>query len=154
MLVNLKQVAQAEEQTQNNAASENRGDEDDQDSDEDKDTDSRTSRRSASTRKRRRLTTFEVTQIIVEKNVKSLLELQALVHQQEKEGKTDLVEFLVNRKPRAVVDIFNTAWEIENSAEKLARSKRTRLELLQEAKEKECTKGCDGLWEIFVPKKS
>ena len=52
--------------------------------------------------------------------MKSLLQLQALVHQQEKEGKTNLVKFLVNRTPRAVVDILNTAWEIENAAEKLA----------------------------------
>ena len=86
--------------------------------------------------------------------MKSLLQLQALVHQQEKEEKADLVEFLVNRTPRAVVDILNIAWEIENAAEKLARSKKTRLELLQEAKEKKCTKGCDGLWKIFVQKKS
>ena len=86
--------------------------------------------------------------------MKSLVELQALVHQQEKEGKTDPVEFLVNRTPRTVVDILKTAWEIENAAEKLARSKKTRLELLQEAKEKECTKGCDGLWKIFVSNKS
>ena len=77
-----------------------------------------------------------------------------MVHQQEKEGKTDLVEFLVNHTPKAVVDILNTAWETENAEEKLARSKKTRLELLQETKEKECTKGCDELWEIFVPKKS
>lgn len=130
------------------AANENHSDEDDQESDDDKDTDMRTSRRSASTRKRKRLTTFEVTEIIVEKNVKSLVELQALAHQQKKEGKTDLVEFLVNRTPRAVADILNTAWEIENAADKLARSKKTRLELLQEAKEKECTEGCDGLWKI------
>ena len=41
-----------------------------------------------------------------------------------------------------------TAWEIENAAEKLARSKKTRLELLQEVKEKECTEGCGGLWNI------
>ena len=86
-----------------------------------------------------------MTGIIVEKNVKSLVELQALAHQQKKEGKTDLVEFLVNRTPRAVADILNTAWEIENAADKLARSKKTRLELLQEAKEKECTEGCGGL---------
>ena len=46
-----------------------------------------------------------------------------------------------------------TAWEIENAAEKLARSKKTRLELLQEVKEKECTEGCGELWK-FVPKKS
>ena len=68
-----------------NAANENRGAEDDQDSD--KHTDSRTSRRSASTRKRKRLTTFEDTEIIVEKNVNSLVELQALAHQQKKGGK-------------------------------------------------------------------
>ena len=129
-----------------NAANKNRGDEDDQDSDDDKDTDSRTSARSASTRKRKRLTTFKVTEIIVDRG--------ALAHQQKNEGKTDLVEFVVNRPPRAVADILNTVWEIESAAEKLARSKKTRLELLQEAKEKECTKGCNGLWKIFVPKKS
>ena len=43
---------------------------------------------------------------------------------------------------------MNTAWEIENAADKLVRSKKTRLELSQEAKEKECTEGCDGLWKI------
>ena len=123
------------------AVNENHSDEDDQESDDDKDTDMRTSRRSASTRKRIRLTTFEVTEIIVEKNVKSLVKLQALAHQQKKEGKTDLVEFLVKRTPRAVADILNTTWEIENAADKPARSKKTRLELLQEAKEKQCTEG-------------
>ena len=66
------------------AANENHGDEDDQESDDDKDTDMRMSRRSASIRKRKRLTTFEVTEIIVEKNVKSLVELQAFAHQQKK----------------------------------------------------------------------
>ena len=56
-------------------------------------------------------------EIIVKKNVKLLVELQALAHQQKKEGKTDLVESLVNRLPRAVTDILITAWEIENAAE-------------------------------------
>ena len=66
----------------------------------------------------------------------------------EERGQTDLVKFLVNTTPRAVADILNTASEIENAAEKLARSKKTRLELLQEVKEKECTEGCGGLWNI------
>lgn len=64
-------------------ANKNHSDEDDQDSDNDNDTDLRTSRRSASPRKRKRLMTFEVTEIIVKKNVKSLVELQALAHQQK-----------------------------------------------------------------------
>ena len=63
------------------AANENHGDEDDQESDDDKDADMRTSRRSASIRKRKHLTTFEVTEILAEKNVKSLVELQAFAHQ-------------------------------------------------------------------------
>ena len=58
-----------------------------------------------------------MTEIIVKKNVKLLVELQALTHQQKKEGKTDLVESLVNRLPRAVTDTLNIAWEIENAAE-------------------------------------
>ena len=117
-------------------------------SDDDKDTDMCMSRRSASTRKRKRLTTFKVTEIIAEKNVKSLVELQALAHQQKKEDKTDLAEFLVNHTPREVTDMLNTAWEIENAADIPARSKKTHIELLQEVKEKECTEGCDGLWKI------
>ena len=36
--------------------------------------------------------------------MKSLVELQALAYQQKNEGKTDLVEFLVNLTPRAVAD--------------------------------------------------
>ena len=88
---------------------------DDQESDDNKDSDLHTSIRS--TRKRKRLMRFEVTEIIVKKNMKLLEELQALAHQQKKEGKTDLVESLVNRLPRAVTDILNTAWEIENAAD-------------------------------------
>ena len=88
---------------------------DDQESDDNKDSDLHTSIRS--TRKRKRLMRFEVTEIIVKKNMKLLEELQALANQQKKEGKTDLVESLVNCLPRAVTDILNTAWEIENAAD-------------------------------------
>ena len=58
-----------------------------------------------------------MSEIIVKKNVKLLVELQALGHQQKKEDKTHLVESIVNRQPRAVTDILNTAWETENAAE-------------------------------------
>ena len=42
------------------------------------------------------MTAFEVSQIIVEGNIKSLTELQALALEQKGEGKTDLAEFLIN----------------------------------------------------------
>ena len=43
--------------------------------------------------------------------------------------------------------MLNSAWEIEDAQEKLARSKKTRMQLL-EAREKECVEGCNGQWQI------
>ena len=76
---------------------------DDEESDEEmEDTESPSTSRK---RKRKRLSAFEVSEIIVDKKVKSLVELQALAYEQKKEGKTDLAEFLVIRTPRAVAEV-------------------------------------------------
>ena len=58
-------------------------------------------------KRKRRMTAFEVSQIIVEGNI------QALALEQKGEGKTDLAEFLINRNPRAVADVMQSTWEIE-----------------------------------------
>ena len=97
-------------------------------------------------KRKKRLTAFEVSEIIVEKEVKTLTELQALAYAQKQEGKTDVAEFLINRSPRVVSDVLNSAWQIENATQKLARSKKTRMELLQEASTGECIEGCNGQW--------
>ena len=57
-------------------------------------------------RKKRKLTAFEVSQIITEKGIKTLRELQSLAYEQKKDGKTDLAEFLINRSPRVVADLL------------------------------------------------
>ena len=80
------------------------------------------------------MTAFEVSQIIVEGNIKSLTELQALALEQKGEGKIDLAEFLINRNPRAVADVMQSTWEIEESKAKLERGEKTRMELMQEAR--------------------
>ena len=72
-------------------------------------------------KRKRRMTAFEVSQIIVEGNIKSLTKLQALALEQKGEGKTDLAEFLINRNPRAVADVMQSTWEIEGSKAKLER---------------------------------
>ena len=67
-------------------------------------------RRSKLQKKRKKgLTAFEVSEVIVDKGVKSLTELQALAKQ---EGKTDLAEFLMNRIPCVVTNVLNSAWQI------------------------------------------
>ncbi|KAK2559142.1 hypothetical protein P5673_018267 [Acropora cervicornis] len=62
------------------------------------------------------------------------------------EGKCDSAEFIVNRGPRVVAEVLNTAWEMTNAQDKLERSKKTRLELLQEAALGNCVTGCEGKW--------
>ena len=59
--------------------------------------------------RKRRLSAFEVSEIIIEKGIESVTELQALAKKQKSEGKTDLAEFIVNRAPRVVSDIVKTA---------------------------------------------
>lgn len=99
-------------------------------------------------RKKRKLTAFEVSQIIIDNGIKTVIELQALAFEQKKAGKTDLAEFLINRSPRVIADILSTAWEIEQSSAKLERSKKSVIELLEEASNGDCVEGCNGEWLI------
>lgn len=97
-------------------------------------------------KKRKRLTAYEVSTIIIDSGSRTITELQALANEQKKEGKIDLAEFLVSRTPRAVADILQSTWEIENAPEKLERAQKTRMELLQQAQEGRCVEGCNGQW--------
>ena len=71
--------------------------------------------------RKRRLSAFDVSEIVVEKRIKSVTELQALASEQKSEGKIDLAEFIVNRAPRVVSDIVKTAWDMENADATLQR---------------------------------
>ena len=87
-----------------------------------------------------------MSEIIVKRNIKTLTELQALAFEQKEEGKTDLAEFLLTRTPRAVADILNSAWEIESTQEKLNRAMKSRMDILREARKRECVLGSNGEW--------
>ena len=87
-------------------------------------------RRSAKRRRSQRLSSFEVSTIIVSKQIKTRSELLALASAQKAEGKTDLAEFIVNRGTKVVEEVIATAWEMENASEVLERSKLSRVEIL------------------------
>ena len=92
------------------------------------------------------MTPFELSEIIVEKGTRTRTELLAFANKQKLEGKCDIADFIVNRGPRVVAEVLNTAWEMTNAQDKLERSKKTRLELLQEAALGNCVTGCEGKW--------
>ena len=97
-------------------------------------------------RRKKRMTSYELSEIALAKNIKSRTELLALARQQKLEGKTDIAEFIVNRGAKVVSEVLDTAWEMEHSTDDLERARKSRVQLLHEARQGECTEGCSGQW--------
>ena len=81
-------------------------------------------------RRRKNLSVYDVSQIAVQKGIKTRLELLVLANQQKKEGKTDLAEFIANRGSKAVDEALAVGWEIEEAEKKLERCKLSRTDIL------------------------
>ena len=94
----------------------------------------------------RRLSSFEVSKIIIDKGIRNRTELLALANVQKAEGKTDLTEFVFNRGNKVVEEVIATSWEMENASDVIERSKLTRLELLEKSLEEPCVDQCNGQW--------
>ena len=66
-------------------------------------------------KKRKRLSAFEFSEIIVGKGLKSCMDVLALAHMQKNEGKTDMAEFIVNGGSKVVHEVLRTVWEMEEA---------------------------------------
>ena len=66
-------------------------------------------------RKRQRLTSYDVSQIIFTKKLPDRISLMAFANAQKREGKTELAEFIMNRATKAVNEIITNTWDMENA---------------------------------------
>lgn len=89
-------------------------------------------------KKRKRLSAFEVAEIVLSKGLRNRTELLAFSNRQREEGKIDLAEFVVNRGKKVVSEVIATAWEMQSAQEAHIRQSKTRIELLNEARHGEC----------------
>ena len=96
--------------------------------------------------KANRLSVYDVTKLIKDKEITSRLQLVCLAIQQEREGKTALAEFIANRGSRVVEEVIALAKEFSLAEAKHSRSQKTRIKLLQEQQNAECCDGCHGKW--------
>ena len=87
-----------------------------------------------------RLSTFDVCQLVQVKSISSRLELVSLAAVQVREGKTTLAEFIANQGSEAI----RLAKEFAKAEARLNRSRKSRIELLQEELTGECIDGCEG----------
>ena len=95
---------------------------------------------------KRSLTIYEVSQLIQLKMFTTRLELVCFTMQQNREGNTHLAEFVANKGHKAVDEALSVATEFAGAEAKLARSKKTRVELLHDVIQGECTDRCEGKW--------
>ena len=99
-------------------------------------------------KRRARLSSYQVSEIVISRSLKDRAELLTYANGQKREGKTDLAEFVVNRGAKAVNELIHTAWEIHKAEETVRRREKSRLELLREAASQQCVCETLGLWEI------
>ena len=97
-------------------------------------------------RKKKGISSYEISEIIVVKNIKTRTELLALVREKKLEGKTDFAEFIMNRGSEVVAEVLETAWEMEGAQETLERQNKSRIGLLEEARVGKCVERCNGQW--------
>ena len=96
------------------------------------------------TKRKRGLSVYEVAQFIQAKNVKSRLQLLSIAASQNREGKTELAEFICNRGGKAVDECLAIAQELATAEAKYERSQKTRMQLLHESYSAECVSNCEG----------
>ena len=70
----------------------------------------------------------------------------ALASKWQGEGKIDLAEFVANRGPKIVNQAIQTGNELNEAQRRLERSKKTRIELLEESASSPCVEDCHGQW--------
>lgn len=93
-----------------------------------------------------RLTVYDMTQLIQSRNIKTRLELVSLAVTRNREGDLSLAQFIANRGSKAVDEALSLAKEFSEAEKNFARSKKSRVEILQEAFQSNCAISCDGKW--------
>ena len=73
----------------------------------------------------------------------------AFANAQKRKGKMELAEFVMNQGTKAVNELITNAWSKEN-AEATMRREKSRMEILNEALETECSCKMHGEWETYA----
>lgn len=93
-----------------------------------------------------RMSVYDVCKLIQAKSLTTRLEVVYLATTQEREGKRSLAEFIANRGHKALDEALSLAKEFSEAESRYIRSKKTRIQLLEESKDGECVEGCEGKW--------
>ena len=89
----------------------------------------------------KRLSNYEVYEFITGNNIQSVDELFFIACTQEGNGKKDLANYLLSKSLKSISDLFDAAKQVGTATSTMKRAQISRMEILEEASEKECNCG-------------
>ena len=95
---------------------------------------------------KKRLSNIDISNFLVENNIKEKKVLFSVAKQRAAAGEPDLYSFIVSKNPKALSDLISTTWEIENASDELEQQARTRIDVVIECAQRPCREGCNGIW--------
>lgn len=93
-----------------------------------------------------RLSNLEVSDFMIENNIKSDTELFAVANEQKNAGKKDLANFVLSRSSKSLQDLISSTWRMQQASTKLHRRTIGRMERLRTLANDTCVEDCNENW--------
>ena len=95
-------------------------------------------------KKNKKLGNVQVAELMLKKQMHTMLEVLAYANSRKIVGDLALYEFILNRGQKKVSELLKSVWDIQSAKDKLGRSSQTRIEILQAQLKEPCV--CEGQW--------
>ena len=100
---------------------------------------------SASTGKAIRLSNIEVSEFMIQHNIRDETQLMTIAKQRQAEGEKDLYMFILNKSPRCLSELIDRTWKIHDAPAELAWQEVPRMTVLTEKAKEGCAVGSGSL---------
>jgi hypothetical protein len=100
-------------------------------------------------KRRKAFNALDLHHIVIKNNLRTKCQLLCFASKQMEEGRTDIALYVLNNTPRAL-KVMETCWEMVEAVDNEQRERKTRLQILEEAREGECVTGCDEQWKYLA----
>ena len=96
--------------------------------------------------KRPRLTNSDVARFIVENDLHTEDDLLSEAKKRDREGLSDIHNFILNRNPKALSDLIAMTWKLHHAPEVAQRKTMDRMQVVLSYLDKPSVAGCNGAW--------
>ena len=100
--------------------------------------------------KAKRLSNVQVAEFVIQNDVKDDEHLLAIANERHASGQKDLYQFIVNKQPKRISDLINTAWRINAAPDVIRNETMSRIEKVKQYLSVECIENCSGRWIKFA----